>query len=134
MNIAVGSQGIWRRFAPLLGLDPHDPRFATNEDRVERVEELVEEISLALKERPVAEWMERFTKAGVPAGRIRTIDEVYGWDQIDALGLVRTMSHPVLGEIRLPGLPVHFNRFDPGPPAPPPLLGADTEDVVGDRR
>ena len=28
--IAVGNDDIWRRFAPLVGLDPADGRFATN--------------------------------------------------------------------------------------------------------
>ncbi|MCP6769891.1 CoA transferase, partial [Klebsiella pneumoniae] len=40
INIAVGSEGLWRRFAPLVGLDPEDERFSTNSRRVERVEEL----------------------------------------------------------------------------------------------
>jgi formyl-CoA transferase len=28
--IAVGNEDIWRRFAPLVGLEPADRRFATN--------------------------------------------------------------------------------------------------------
>lgn len=130
LNVAVGSRGIWRRFAPLVGIDPDDPRFATNADRVERVEELEEEISGVLREEPVAEWMERFSREGIPAGRIRTIDEVYEWTQVEELGLVQTLDHPILGEIRLPGAPVRFDRSDPGSTEAPPLLGADTEDVL----
>ena len=40
VQVACGSEGLWRSFAPLVGLDPAEPRFATNTDRVDRRDEL----------------------------------------------------------------------------------------------
>ncbi|MDP8977289.1 MAG: CoA transferase [Actinomycetota bacterium] len=130
INIAVGSEGLWRRFAPLVGVDPEDERFATNRDRVRRVDELEEAMGPALRSAPVDEWIARLDEAGVPAGRVRSLDEVYASGQVSHLGLVDVVDHPSLGRIRLPGCPVSYSRSGRAPPAPPPLLGEHTGALV----
>src|SRR5690606_41210493 len=40
IQIGVANQGLWRRFAPVVGLDPDDPRYATIPDRSARPAEL----------------------------------------------------------------------------------------------
>lgn len=123
INVAVGSEGLWRRFAPLIDLDAADERFATNGDRVARVDELEALIERALAAAGVDEWLARLDAAGVPAGRIAALDEVYRSEQVDHLGLVDEVEHPTLGGIRLPGAPVTWSRSRRDPPRPPPLLG-----------
>jgi crotonobetainyl-CoA:carnitine CoA-transferase CaiB-like acyl-CoA transferase len=130
INIGVGSEGLWRRFAPLVGLDANDPRFATNADRVRRTAELERCIAPALRSADTEEWLGRLAAAGIPAGRIRTIDEVYAWPQVEHLGLIDTVTHPALGKMRLPGVPLHFSRSGRRPPQAPPRLGQDTEAVL----
>jgi crotonobetainyl-CoA:carnitine CoA-transferase CaiB-like acyl-CoA transferase len=128
IQIAVGSETQWRAFAPVVGLDPDDARFATNRMRVAHRDELLEAIDAALAAAPAAVWSERLDSLGVPAGKVRSLDEVYGWEQTRAQGLVISVDHPVLGRIELPGPPL---RFGDRPYAggrqthlPPPALGA----------
>ncbi|MGH8887967.1 MAG: CaiB/BaiF CoA transferase family protein [Egibacteraceae bacterium] len=132
LTIAVGSEKLWRRFAPLVGLDPADERFAANGDRVQRVEELEALIIPALGSATVEEWVQRFDAAGVPAGRIRTLDQVYASAQVEHLGLVDVVQHATLGEVRLPGSPVTYSRTPRGVPLPPPVLGEHDTDRVWD--
>ncbi|MEO3783454.1 CoA transferase [Actinocorallia sp. B10E7] len=122
LQIGVANQSIWRRFAPVVGLDPDDPRFAELPDRTRRRPELTAEIEKTLAAEPRAVWLERFAGAGVPAGSIRSLDEVYDWEQTRSQGLVVTVDHPELGEIELPGPALRFDghRFEH---TPPPLLG-----------
>src|SRR3954466_15553066 len=47
VQVACGSEGLWRAFAPIVGLDAEDPRFATNSERVGRRAELVAAIEAA---------------------------------------------------------------------------------------
>ena len=57
-----------------------------------------------------------------PPGAIRSIDEVYAWDQTRSQGLVVEVDHPVLGPIELPGPPLRFDdapRRRPHRPARP---------------
>lgn len=135
ISIAVGSEGLWRRFAPLVGLDPDDERFATNGERVSRIDELEAAMAPALGSATVKEWMRRLDEAGVPAGRVRTLDQVYGSAQVEHLGLVDIVAHPTLGELRLPGSPVAYSRTQRAIPLPPPVLGQhDRESIWEDER
>ncbi len=132
INIAVGSEGLWARFAPLVELDPEDERFATNGDRVERVQELEEAMDPALRSASVDDWMDRLDDAGVPSGRVASLDEVYASGQVAHLGLIDEVAHSTLGTVRLPGSPIHYSRTRRDPPAPPPLLGEHNDELFGD--
>jgi formyl-CoA transferase len=123
INVAVGSEGLWRRFAPLVELDPDDQRFATNDLRVDRVDELEALIEEALGTGDRDHWLAQLDEAGVPAGRIAALDEVYASPQVEHLGLIDEVDHPTLGMLRLPGAPVTWSRTHRDAPAPPPLLG-----------
>ncbi|REE95868.1 CaiB/BaiF CoA transferase family protein [Thermomonospora umbrina] len=130
IQIGVANEGLWRRFAPLVGLDPDDARFATVPDRTARRAELSAEIEKALSAEPRATWLARLDEAGIPAGSIRSIDEVYAWEQTRSQGLVVEVDHPQLGPIELPGPPLRFDDAPPREHTAPPLLGQHTERVL----
>ncbi|MBS3941848.1 MAG: CoA transferase [Actinobacteria bacterium] len=132
VNVAVGSEGLWERFAPLIGVDVDDPRYATNRERVANWDELEDEINAVLVGDSVDTWMTRFNEAGVPAGRIRTMDQVYGWEQLAHLGLVDHVHHATAGDLALPGAPVDWSRSGRRPPEPPPRLGEHDDEVLGE--
>ena len=46
--------------------------------------------------------------AGIPAGKVRTLDEVYEWPQLLSQGLKISVDHSTLGPIDLPGPPIRF--------------------------
>ena len=129
LQLGVANQAIWRRFAPVVGLDPGDPRYAEVPDRARRRAELAGEIEKALAGETRAVWLARFAEAGVPAGAIRSLDEVYEWDQTRSQGLVVTVDHPELGEIELPGPALRFDGHR-AEHRPPPLLGEHTGSVL----
>ena len=132
VNIAVGSEGLWHRFAPLVGLARDDPRYATNRLRVINVDELEEAINAVLAGDTVEMWLQRLADAGVPAGRIRTMDQVYAWGQVEHLGLVDRVTHPTVGELVLPGSPVRWSRSGRRRAESPPRLGEHTDEILGD--
>ena len=133
LQVAVGSEGLWRAFAPLVGLDPTDARFARNALRVAHRQELIELVNAAFANRTVDELLTVLADAGVPAGEVRTLDRVYSWEQTRSQGLLLDVQHPVLGEVTLPGPPL---RFDGAVLAggrdehlPPPTLGQHNASV-----
>ncbi len=127
--IAVGNEDIWRRFAPLAGLDAADSRFATNALRLRNLAMLQELLRESIGRRTVADWLPLLRRAGVPAGQINTLDRVYESGQAEAENLVWELNHPRLGVIRLPGNPVRFSRSPLAPGLPPPLLGQHTGEI-----
>ena len=133
IQVAVGSEGQWRVFAPVVGLDPADERFAVNASRVAHRDELTAAIEAAFAAEPADVWLERLAKAGIPAGKVRDFQQVYEWDQTLSQGLLIDVDHPTLGRIQLPGPPL---RFDDQAHAgaretnlPPPRLGEHNESV-----
>jgi crotonobetainyl-CoA:carnitine CoA-transferase CaiB-like acyl-CoA transferase len=133
IQVAVGSEGQWRVFAPAVGLDPADERFAVNASRVAHRDELTAAIEAAFAAEPADVWLERLAKAGIPAGKVRDFQQVYEWDQTLSQGLLIDVDHPTLGRIQLPGPPL---RFDDQAHAgaretnlPPPRLGEHNESV-----
>ena len=130
VNVAVGSEGLWRRFAPAVGLDPDDERYATNSDRVAHWDELEAEINAVFATQTVEHWMAVLDEAGVPAGRIRTMDQVYAWPQLEHLGLIDRVTHPTAGDLALPGSPVRYSGSPAREVSPPPRLGEHTAEIL----
>ncbi|GAA1628182.1 CoA transferase [Kribbella alba] len=133
IQVAVGSEGQWRVFAPVVGLDPDDERFAVNAERVAHRDELTAAIEEAFAAEPADVWLERLAVAGIPAGKVRDFQQVYEWEQTLSQGLLIDVDHPTLGRIQLPGPPL---RFDDQAYAgaretnlPPPRLGEHNESV-----
>jgi crotonobetainyl-CoA:carnitine CoA-transferase CaiB-like acyl-CoA transferase len=130
IQVAAANDGLWRRFAAVLGIDPDDKRFAAAHLRAERRDELIAEIERALAAGTREHWLRLLEAAGVPAGAIRSIDEVYQWEQARSQGLVITVSHPVLGEIQLPGPSLRFDGLPPRKHGAPPVLGEHEATVL----
>jgi crotonobetainyl-CoA:carnitine CoA-transferase CaiB-like acyl-CoA transferase len=107
VQISVGSEGLWRRFAPEFGVDR--PEWASNHDRVMDRPAVVAAIDAAFAEQASADLLTRLDEIGVPAGKVRDLAEVYGWDQTRSQGLLIDVEHPALGEITLPGPPLRFD-------------------------
>lgn len=127
--IAVGSESLWQRFATAIDLDPRTPGFATNAERIGRVEELTGMLETILAGQSAQDVLRRMDEAGIPAGRIRTVPEVYGWEQVRANGLVSELDHPRLGRVEVPGPAVHWSTQVDRLSVAPPDLDADRDSV-----
>lgn len=129
VQLAVGSQALWRKFAPLVGVDPEDRRLATNGDRSARREELINLIEAVFAQNTSEFWLAELERIGVPAGAIRTLAQVYDWEQTASQGLLVEVPHPVLGPITLPGPPLRFEGSEPVAHRAPPALGEHNDSV-----
>jgi crotonobetainyl-CoA:carnitine CoA-transferase CaiB-like acyl-CoA transferase len=107
VQIAVGSDGLWRRFAPAFGLDR--PEWAANPARVGDRDAVIAAIDAAFSGFPAAELLSRLDELGIPAGKVRDLAEVYEWDQTRSQGLLIDVEHAALGPITLPGPPLRFD-------------------------
>jgi len=133
VQVAVGSEGLWQKFADAVGLDADDPRFLTNRERVAHRDDLIEAIEGLFTMQEAEHWLELLLGAGVPAGKVRSMDDVYAWEQVRSQGLVLDVDHPAYGALALPGSPL---RFDDSPHSggreahvAPPTLGQHSEEI-----
>jgi crotonobetainyl-CoA:carnitine CoA-transferase CaiB-like acyl-CoA transferase len=131
VQIACGTEGQWNALAGLLGID--DERFSSNRARVGLRDELVAAIESALSSGTAEAWLGRLAALGIPAGKVRTLDDVYSWDQALSQGLLIDVDHPTAGTVQLPGPPLRFDdNLHAGTRTrhlPPPLLGEHNASV-----
>lgn len=134
LMVAVGNDGLWRRFTAVLGRDDltDDPRFATNPDRVRNRDELLALLEEALGARTSAEWAELLTAAGVPSGPINTVPEALAHPQVLARDMVVEIDHPKAGRMRTLGSPVKLSEQPPSVRSAPPALGQHTDEILAE--
>ena len=130
--VAVGNDGLWRRFASALGRQDllDDERYATNPSRVAHREVLIPQIEQAMLTRTTAQWVQTLDDAGVPVGPIQTVDQAVQDPQVLARGIIVELDHPTAGPLKVVGCPVRLTRTPPSVRTPPPILGQHTDEVL----
>lgn len=112
-----------------------DERFATNAARVEHRRVLLPKIAEVLLTRTSDEWMQRLVAAKVPCGPVNDMAHLFADPQVAHRGMVTTVDHPTLGELRLVASPVRSDVAQPDPAGSrrhPPLLGEHTEQILAE--
>jgi crotonobetainyl-CoA:carnitine CoA-transferase CaiB-like acyl-CoA transferase len=110
VQVAVGSEGLWQKFAAAVGIEPGQERFRTNRERVAHRDALVAVIEQIFAVQPAEHWLGLLHDAGIPAGKVRSMDDVYAWDQVRSQGLVLEVEHPSYGPLVLPGSALRFDE------------------------
>ena len=134
MNLAVAGQEIWGRFVRALGREEwlEDERFATAPARSENRDALGEEIEAITVTRTTADWVDAMNAAGVPAGEINDIGQVFANPQVQHLGLAQPVRSHDRGDTQLVGQPILMSRTPSRIAAPPPLAGEHSTDILSE--
>jgi len=132
--VAVGNDGQFRKFVEAGGRPElaDDARFATNPSRVRHRDTLVPILAEMVKARDKADWIGALEAAGVPCGPINDLDEVFDNEQVVARGMQVALPHPCGADVKLVRNPIRMSATPPDARTAPPLLGAQTEDVLRD--
>ena len=81
VQIACGNEAMWQRLCAEFDLDATADGMRSNTERVAHLDLVRKTLEGVFANHTPAALLARLTKAGVPAGRVRTIDEVYAWEQ-----------------------------------------------------
>jgi crotonobetainyl-CoA:carnitine CoA-transferase CaiB-like acyl-CoA transferase len=135
MIIAVGNDAQFARLCAVAGLPglADDPRFTSNQRRVENRAALIERLCSATRLRPTSQWIHELERVGVPCGPINTLDGVFADPQVKARGMQFELPHPVAGQVSLVANPLRLSETPVSYRSAPPVLGADTREVLSRR-
>jgi crotonobetainyl-CoA:carnitine CoA-transferase CaiB-like acyl-CoA transferase len=129
--IAVGNDTQFLRLCDVLVLPElaADRRYQSNAGRVAARTELVASVAARTIRMTRAELLSALEKAGVPAGPIHDIAEVFADPQVVARAMRLDLPAPDAAAGTVPGVrtPVLFSRTPLSYQQPSPRLGADTE-------
>ena len=129
LALAVGTDGQFARLCEVLGIPElaTDERFSTNPQRVANRAELRVALVAALKQRDAADWIEAFTAANIPAGRVNTIGQAFELAESLGLGIVaETRATAADGQehaLRSVATPIDLSGTPAVYSAPPPGVG-----------
>lgn len=111
---------------PELGADP---RFQTVRDRHQNGDALHEEVAAWTRLRSKWEAMETIAAAGVPCSAVHDSEDILHSRHLHARNMIRTLRHPVNGDVQLLGPPIHLSESEVEM-VPSPLLGEHTAEVL----
>ncbi len=132
LTVGVANNSLWVRFCQAVGRPElaTDPRFDTEARRVEHRRALVPLLGDLFGTAPVSEWLTRLGRAGIPAGKIKSVGEALESDHLRARGAIVSVTHPTAGAMRMVGSPIRLHD-SPGEPAmPAPRLGEHTGEIL----
>lgn len=113
---------------PALGTDP---RYNANAKRVERAAEVIALVQAWVDTQPsVAAIVATLGDHHVPCAPILTIADVLNTPHMSERGTVRKIHDPKLGEVIMPGMPLHFSDFPLNIPLEAAHLGQHNAEVL----
>jgi crotonobetainyl-CoA:carnitine CoA-transferase CaiB-like acyl-CoA transferase len=130
--VCAGTPKLWSALCQIVdaGWLEHDPRFATNGERVLNRAELTETLNGILGQRERAHWLETLDRAGIPCAPILDVAQALSHPQLLHRGMIVEQEHPTAGTIHSVGNPILFSDTPVRYHRPPPRLGEHTEEVL----
>ncbi|MGU3500155.1 CaiB/BaiF CoA transferase family protein [Mycobacterium sp. C31M] len=121
----------WNAFINAVRPVWDSPEYATLASRAKQIDRVYGLVAQTMLERTTAEWLALFAELEIPATPINTLDTLFDSPQLNAGGFFETVDTPD-GPVRFPGVPTWFSRTPGHVRGPAPVLGADTEAVLGE--
>lgn len=106
--------------------------YKTNQDRVAHRVPLLAELTNRFRRKTTQNWLNIFEGSGIPYGPINSMQDVFEDPQVQYKKMVAEMTHPKIGNIKVPGPAVEFSMASNEPRMPPPCLGEHTDHVLMD--
>lgn len=129
LAVAAANDGLYRKLCAALDRPDlaEDERYSTNDARVRNRDSLVAQLEPVFAARTTAEWLRILLAAEVPAGEIRGVLAA-----LEAGNATSVVEHPTAGALPVVNSPYGLEQASLRPPAPPPLLGQHTAEVLAE--
>ena len=132
LNIGAATQPTWEQLCRAIGAEAlvDDPRFELPGDRKNRQDELASLLEETFVTDTTANWLEMLEKAGVVAGPIYNMDQVYRDPQVLARNMLVDLEDPDLGTIHNIGVPVKLSATPGRIRTRAPMLGEHSAEIL----
>lgn len=132
VQVAATNDAMYSKFCSILDLPQliDDSRFNTNLKRLQNRDVIMPIFEEKMRTRNSDEWLRLFEDAGLPAGLILDIKEVFQDPHLLAREMLLEIDHPIAGAIKQLGFPYKFSLARPCINSRPPLLGEHSEEVL----
>ncbi len=135
LNIGAATQPTWEQLCRAIGLEAliEDRRFKLPGDRKAREEELAALLEETFTKETTGHWLGLLDKAGVVAGPIYNMEQVYTDPQVLARKMLVDLEDPDAGIIHNIGIPVKLSVTPGQIRTRAPMLGEHSAEVLLER-
>jgi CoA:oxalate CoA-transferase len=132
--LGFGLAEIWGLFCALIDHPEliDDPRFDTPAHRTAHHAELEPILNDALKRRTTAAWVAEFESIDLPCGPLNSIPEAAEYPQVKARDMLREVESARGNKLTISNSPLRLSRTPGRIRGGPPVIGADTRQVLAD--
>ena len=132
INIGAPTQRTWEQLCRAIGQEEliEDQRFREPGDRKAREEELAALLEEIFSQQSTAYWLETLEKAGMVAGPINNIAQVYDDPQVIAREMKVDLEDPDLGTLHNIGIPVKLSATPGRIRLRAPMLGEHSWEIL----
>jgi len=132
INIAVGGPSQWLAFCDAIGRPEmkNHPDYVTQDARLAHRPALMAELAVVFAAKPSQHWLGALEQAGVPAGPIYAMDEVFADAQVAHLGAAVTVPGGTRPDLTLVAQPIDLSRTPAGYGNLLPDAGHDNADIL----
>ncbi|HEY5712012.1 MAG TPA: CoA transferase [Allosphingosinicella sp.] len=132
ISLGVVQQHQFEALARIVGRESwlSDPRFATSDDRRTNFAVMTRELTEVFLERDAVDWEGSMSKAGIPCGMVRRIDEAVSLAGPNSLIPLSIPGLPDGEDVRIPGTGFRDHASTRPEPGPPPALDGDRADIL----
>lgn len=129
-----GSDQHWKPLCEFLGLGAlaADESLAKNSERVRRRDEVTPALIAAVRKMTRDELIQGLEERRIPVGPINTIEQILDAPHTKAREMVGTFDYPQVGSFPALRNPLLMDGFDNPEITAPPMLGANTSDVLSE--
>ena len=134
INVGAPNDTNWERLAHTMGRVDllEDDRFTDNAGRMANRADLEVELECTLTEHDTAHWLEKFDRAGFPAGPVLDMEQVWNNEQVQARNMDVELAHPAAGAVRHIGLAAKLYGTPGRMDRPAPTMGQHTDEVLAE--
>ena len=132
INIGAATQATWQQFCRAIGREDltEDPRFKAQGDRKLREAELAALLEEDLSRNSTGYWLQLLEQAGVVAGPIYNMEQVYQDPQVRSRDMLVDLEDPDLGTLHNIGIPVKLSATPGRIYRRAPALGEHSVEVL----
>jgi CoA:oxalate CoA-transferase len=129
--IHIVTESHWKNLTVAMGREnlQTDPRFATNADRINHMDEIDEAVAAWTRTLDKAEVFGRTKRLRVPCAPVRTAAEVMNDPHMHERGMLARVEHPELGPIVVPTNPLRLHGLPKAPLIPSPTVGQHNAEI-----
>lgn len=130
MAMAINAGQDMKRFCEIIGLPELAEQMPDKATMLRDKEKLHAQIAPQIEKKDTEYWIEQFQADGFWVAKVNDYEDVMKDPQVIYNQIIRTLHHPVAGDIKVVIAPIEFSETPVEIRCAPPVLGQDNKEVL----